>query len=73
MEEMTVIHASATLTLCVLLLALSAPAEAYLDPVTGSLFIQGLVALVAGVVAGVKTIRLRIIGFFASLFGRKDR
>lgn len=54
-------------------LVLSGTAHAYLDPVTGSLLVQGLIALVAGIVAGVKSVRNRIIGFFAGLFGRKDK
>ena len=42
-------------------------AHAYIDPVTGSLIIQGLIAAVAAVMAGVRSIRERII----SLFTRK--
>jgi hypothetical protein len=53
------------------LLLSGVPAYAYLDPVTGSLIVQGLVALIAGIIAGIKTIRLKVIGFFTSLFGRK--
>ena len=56
----------------VLYLALSGPAHAYLDPVTGSLIIQGLVALIAGVVAGVKSVRVKVIGLFNRVLGRKD-
>jgi len=55
-----------------LFLALCGPAYAYLDPVTGSLIIQGLIAGIAAVVAGVKTVRVRIIHFFSGLFARKS-
>lgn len=54
-------------------LALSGTAHAYLDPVTGSLLVQGLIALVAGIIAGVKSVRNRVVGFFAGLIGRKDK
>lgn len=54
-------------------LALSSPALAYLDPVTGSLLVQGLIALVAGVVAGVKSVRLKILNFFSNLFERGNK
>ena len=53
-------------------LLLSTPAYAYLDPVTGSLLVQGLVALVAGIVAGVKSVRRRIVRVLGALVGRKD-
>lgn len=58
--------------LVALFVATSAPAYAYLDPITGSLIIQGLIALVAAIVAGVKSVRLKIIGLFSSIFKRKD-
>lgn len=47
------------------------PAHAYLDPVTGSLLVQGLIAAIAGILAGVKSVRTRIIVFVRSLLGRK--
>ncbi len=53
-------------------LCLALPAHAYLDPVTGSLVVQGLIAAIAGIVAGVKSVRTRIILFVRSLLGRKD-
>ena len=56
----------------VFFLALSRPAHAYLDPVTGSLIVQGLVALIAGVVAGVKSIRVKLIQFLTRIFPRGD-
>lgn len=56
----------------VLYFSLSSSAHAYLDPVTGSLIIQGLVALIAGIVAGVKSVRIKIIALFKRALGRKD-
>jgi hypothetical protein len=55
-----------------LFLATGRQAAAYLDPISGSLIIQGLIALVAGIVAGVKSIRRRIIKFVTGLLRRKD-
>ena len=54
-------------------LSMSANAHAYLDPVTGSLLVQGIIALVAGIVAGVKSIRQKIVGTLAVLFKRKEK
>ena len=58
--------------LTALFVATTSPAHAYLDPITGSLIIQGLIALVAAIVAGVKSVRIKIAGFFSSIFKRKD-
>ena len=52
--------------------ALSMPAYAYLDPVTGSLVIQGLIALLASVLASVKSVRLKILALVSFFFKRKD-
>lgn len=51
---------------CVLgvMAALTEPAYAYLDPVTGSFVIQGLIAGVMAVVAGVRSLRERFLGLF---------
>ena len=43
------------------------PAYAYLDPVTGTFLIQGLIAGIAACLAGIRSIRERIIGFFTSI------
>jgi len=51
-------------TLCVMALLTSTPAHAYIDPVTGSFVIQGLIAAVMAVVAGVRSIRERVLGLF---------
>jgi len=61
------IQAFATLALFA---SLSAPAHAYLDPVTGTLLLQGALALFAAVVAGVKKVRMRFIAMIRSLLGR---
>jgi hypothetical protein len=58
------------LTVLLILISFSAPALAYLDPVTGSLIIQGLIALVVSVIAGVKSIRNRIVALFNRIFRR---
>lgn len=59
--------------LLVAALALARPAHAYLDPVTGSMLVQGLIALVAGIVAGVKSVRIRLMSAVSALFGRKQK
>jgi hypothetical protein len=59
---------STKLALILVLITFSAPALAYLDPVTGSLIIQGLIALVVSVIAGIKSIRNRIVALFNRIF-----
>ncbi|WP_374380907.1 hypothetical protein [Dongia sp.] len=55
-----------------LLLVLTAmPAYAYLDPVTGTFLIQGIIAGVAACLAGIRSLRQRIVGFFSSIVSRK--
>jgi hypothetical protein len=49
------------------------PAYAYLDPVTGTFLIQGLIAGIAACLAGIRSIRERIIGFFTSIVSRQKR
>ena len=66
MDHFVRLFAAAVAFLC-----LAWPAHAYLDPVTGSLLIQGLIAAIAGIVAGVKSVRARIVVFVRSLLGRK--
>lgn len=48
------------------------PAHAYLDPGTGSILLQGLLAAIASVtvIVGVYWTRVRI--FFSTLFGKKQ-
>lgn len=62
---------TAFLSVSALYVAAIAPAHAYLDPVTGSLIIQGLIALIAAIVAGVKSVRDKIVSVFSSVFKRK--
>lgn len=57
-------HLLSTTCALIMLLSISSPAHAYLDPVTGSLIIQGLVALIAGIIASVRSVRQKIITFF---------
>ena len=48
------------------LLLSSAPAHAYLDPITGSFLIQGLIGVIAAIMVGVKRVRqklLELLGF----------
>jgi hypothetical protein len=59
------------LTVLLILISFSAPALAYLDPVTGSLIIQGLIAFVVSVIAGIKSIRDRLVALFNRFFRRK--
>lgn len=47
------------------------PAFAYLDPVTGTFLIQGLIAGVAACLAGIRSIRQKVAAFFTSLMSRK--
>lgn len=56
----------------VLFLLSSAPAYAYLDPVTGTFLIQGIIAGIAAVMASLRSVRERIADIFNSVF-RRDR
>jgi hypothetical protein len=50
--------------------AWSVPAYAYLDPTTGSILLQGLLAGVAGVVVVLRLYWARLKAFFRNLFGK---
>lgn len=50
----------------------SVPAFAYLDPGTGSIILQGLLAAFAMVAAAGSLFWKRIKDFFSSIFSRKD-
>ena len=52
------------------LLAGIEPAHAYLDPTTGSILLQGLLAGVAGVVVVLRLYWARVKAFFRNLLGR---
>lgn len=41
-----------------------APAHAYLDPVTGSVLIQGLIGGAAAILASIRSVRVKIASFF---------
>ncbi len=49
------------------------PAYAYLDPGTSSMLLQGLIALVAGIVTGVKVYFSCIRAFFGRLFSSRSK
>jgi len=44
--------------------SLATPAYAYIDPVTGSFVVQGIVAGILALSAGVRSIRERIVALF---------
>ncbi|MEE9158606.1 MAG: hypothetical protein V3U60_09510 [Gammaproteobacteria bacterium] len=48
-----------------------APAHAYLDPGTGSIILQGLLAGIAGAVVVAKLYWQRITAFFSAIFSTK--
>jgi hypothetical protein len=52
------------------LIAFAEPAHAYLDPTTGSILLQGLLAGVAGVVVVLRLYWARLKAFFRNLFGK---
>lgn len=54
------------------LAAVPAEALAYLDPVTGSYLAQGLIAAVMAVIAGVRSVRERILRLFRRRKNRQD-
>jgi len=61
----SIIHSVSTRALVVALLALpAAPAYAYLDPGTGSILVQGLLAAIAGVAVAGRLYWGRIKSFF---------
>jgi hypothetical protein len=57
----------------IFLAGIAMPAYAYLDPVTGTFLVQGLIAGIAACLAGIRSIRERIIGFFTSFGSRQNR
>jgi hypothetical protein len=62
-----------SIVLAVALAGIAMPAYAYLDPVTGTFLIQGLIAGIAACVASIRSIRERIVGFFTSIVSRQKR
>lgn len=55
------------------LLVGSSPAFAYLDPVTGSFLVQGLIGGIAAVMVGIRSLRAKIVAFFSGLFGKTKK
>ena len=53
-----------SMSLGVIATVVSMPVYAYIDPATGSFLIQGLIAGVMAVVAGVRSIRERVLNLF---------
>jgi hypothetical protein len=47
-----------------LLFAGSSSAFAYIDPVTGSFLIQGLIGGAAAILAGFRSVRMKVMGLF---------
>ncbi|MGI9410024.1 MAG: hypothetical protein ACR2OV_08120 [Hyphomicrobiaceae bacterium] len=47
-----------------LIVSLSTPVSAYLDPVTGSFLVQGLIAGAVAVLAAIRRVRERVLGLF---------
>lgn len=48
---------------CILLIV-TQPAYAYLDPVTGSFIVQGIVGGIAAIMVGFRSFREKVINFF---------
>jgi hypothetical protein len=42
----------------------TAPAYAYIDPVTGSVLIQGLIGGAAAILASIRSVREKVLGLF---------
>lgn len=56
-----------------LVLVLVEPAQAYIDPGTGSMLVQGMLAVIAAVSVTVGVFWKRLRSFFGGLFCRKNR
>jgi len=53
-------------------LTAASPAYAYLDPVSVTFILQGIVGAVAAVLAGFRSVRMKLALFFKSLIGQKN-
>jgi hypothetical protein len=62
-----------SLALFGLLICISSPAYAYLDPATGSIIVQSLIAAVAGWVVYSRALAARAREFFARLVRGRDK
>ena len=65
-ETVKVKQIGTRLVLCCVVAVYAAPAHAYLDPGTGSLLIQGIIASIAAAAAVARLYWHRIIGLFRS-------
>jgi len=59
------------IAICLLLVAAPLEALAYLDPGTGSIFLQMLIAGIVSVLFALKMFWRRLVGFFSSIFKEK--
>lgn len=55
-----------------LLVSIGSPAHAYLDPATGSIIVQSIIAAVAGWMVYSRALASRAREFFGRLFRRRD-
>ena len=62
-----------SLALFGLLICISSPAYAYLDPATGSIIVQTLIAAVAGWVVNSRALAARAREFFSRLVRGRDK
>ena len=51
---------------------LAVPAYAYIDPGTGSMIVQAVIAAIAAVSVSIGIFRRRLVSFFGRIFGRKS-
>jgi hypothetical protein len=51
----------------------AAPAFAYLDPISGSVLLQGLIGGIAAILASFRSVRMKIAGFFKRSSDNADK
>lgn len=56
----------------ILFFSLSAPAYAYLDPVSITFVLQGIIGGIAAVLASFRSIRTKVIGFISNILKSKS-
>ena len=57
----------------ILFIILVKPVHAYLDPGTGSMAVQAVIAVIAAASVSIGIFRRRVASFFGKLFGKKIR
>lgn len=62
-----------SILLFVMAMTFAIPAYAYLDPGSGSIILQGLLAAIAGALAAIKLYWLKLKNFFLRLLGKKPK